>query len=317
MVTAQVSKFPTVVTKLVTHQWPDDDAWLCLWMAYRFIPQAFAAEVVFVNAGTTLEGSENDVTVLHFDTGHGEFDHHGKEGLGRTCSAAMLAEWLGLSDDAGLQALLELTTSVDNAEKVSPTSIHFLIEGYPRLLKGSDGKTDWKLVQERVFELYEIIYGQERDKVQKRGELNQYARWRALRNGIRICTLFGRPDLRDPAFEAGAAVVIWTKYKGKNKFDVGVSRNRNFPSLHLDHVVAWLRNREAAVRRADTSCEDLFSMGKYMSWFLHDSHGLILHGGKTWTPTAEERTMLTPREIEEAIIDALMGTPKHMLNGSN
>jgi hypothetical protein len=124
------------IKTLVGHRFPDDDVWLCCWMAKRFIPKAAEAQIVFVNAGEALPGSEGDPSVLHFDTGGGDYDQHGR-GFERSCSAALLAEKMEILDKhPGLKPLIEMVTAVDNVEPLPPTSVHYAIEGYPREFGG-------------------------------------------------------------------------------------------------------------------------------------------------------------------------------------
>lgn len=298
---AEEETAPEIKT-MVGHKFPDDDVWLSCWIAKKFVPKAAKAEIVFVDAGTCLEGSEGDPSVLHFDTGRGEFDQHGKQ-LERTCSALILAEKLGVDKDPGLIELLEMVTAVDNAEKLPPTNLHFVIEGYPRIFN-SAGAIDWQKVQERVFELFDIVYGQESNKAKARADLNKFAGWRVLPNGLKVCSIFGQPQLREAAYEAGASVVIWTTRSKKGKFYVGIQKNRNFSELKLTEVVAWLRHGEAGIRGIDVAGMDLSYIGRdepVANWFLHDSLNLILNGSKTWTLTEDEYTRLTPIQIEARV----------------
>lgn len=296
----EVEMAPEIRT-LVGHKFPDDDVWLSFWIAKKFVKKAAKAEMVFVDAGTCLEGTEDDLTVLHFDTGGGVYDQHGKS-LERTCSAKILAESLGVDQDPGLVELLEMVTAVDNAEKLPPTSLHFAIEGYPRIF--NSGSIDWQKVQERVFELFDIVYGQEANKGKARADLPKFAKWRELPNGLRVCSIFGQPQLREAAFEQGAAVVIWTTRPKKGKHWVGIQKNNRDPrytELKLTEVVAWLRKGEAGIRGIDVEGQDLGYIGRdepVSNWFLHDSLNLILNGSRTWELTEDEFTRLDPFQIE-------------------
>ena len=286
------------VKTLVVHRFPDDDCWLCLWQARKFIPKTADAEVVFVNAGERVPGSDGDESVLHFDTGGGEYDQHGRR-LQRSCSAAILAEGLGHLEDPGLKPLLEMVTAVDNVEPLPSTSIHYAIEGYPRMLKNPDGTIDWQKVQNRVFELFEIVYTRETRSAQARENLQRHAEWTSLPNGLRVAALLWHPELREAAYEAGAAVVIWTISKGKKGFYVGIQRNRNYPELRLGIAALHLREAEAETRGINTAGKNLSYVGggqPIPTWFLHDSSALILSGSRSWKLKEDEFTKLTPRE---------------------
>jgi len=304
------------IKTLVTHKFTDDDGWLCLWMAKNRIPKAANAKIVFVNAGESLPGSEGDPSILHFDTGKDEYDQHGK-GLKRSSSANLLAEKLGFSADPGLKPLMEMATAVDNVEKLPETSLHYLIEGYPRLY--NNGNIDWQKVQERVFELFDIIYDQETARNRNRENFKKYGAERTtLPNEIKVVAIFGHPEYRELAFEGGAAVVIWTKPRGKNHFFTGIQVNRTC-NLFLDNVVATLRNQETKTRQIKTGNENLRYIGRKPndSWYLHDSKRLILNGSRTWEPTEEEYTKLFPRQIVGLVNRVLSAIPYQIVASWN
>ena len=316
LVELALSEAAPEIKTLVGHRFPDDDVWLCCWMAKQFIPKAVGAEIVFVNAGKTLPGSDGDPSVLHFDTGRGEYDQHGK-GLQQTCSAAILAEKLGLENDPGLAPLIEMVTAVDNAEAFPPTSLHFVIEGYPRTFKKPDGHIDWQRVQGRVFELFDIVYGQQSSRAQARANLYKYSGWRILPNGLKVATLLGHPELREAAYEKGAAVVVWTQSRGKNHFYTGIQISRSYPELRLDKVAAALRSAEAKARGANVQGEDLGYVGRggsVSTWFIHDSLRVILNGSRTWKPNEDEYTKLTPEQIVQLVHQALSAIPRSVVS---
>ena len=321
------------VKTLVVHRHPDVDAWLCLWIASKFIQETKGANIVFVNSGETLNGDDqNDLSVLHFDTGGGEYDQHGK-GLERSSSAFLLVIRKGLDQIPGILPLLELSIAVDNIDPVPPTSIHYSIEGYAFLLRHEDGSTDWDKVKERVFELFDIVFGQETQRVQSREQLNRYANQIALPNGIHITNILWQPQLREAAFEEGAMVVIWTdslqrsvatgnvatraefnwarklptfrKDEWERIFYTGIQRNRRFPQLFLDRVAEELDLAEARKRRVHP--HDLPAI-----WFLHETKTLILNGSRTHEPAREEFTALTPTEIVGIVQRTLSFIPTHI-----
>lgn len=311
------------VKVLVTHRWPDDDALLGIWVGKKFVPKMANAKVVLVNAGEILPGSEEDPSVWHFDTGGGENDQHGKE-LKDTCSTVLLVERLGLSDDLGLKPLLEMATAVDNIAILPPTSIHFTIEGYPRHrdFKNPDGTINWEKVQESTFQLFDIVYNQETARVQSRANLMKYAEWTTLANGIKVASLLWHPELREAAFEAGAAVVVWTQSRGKNRFYTGIQRNRQYPQLYLDNVAATLRQLEAQVRSISINVtgKNLLYIGRegpVNTWYLHDGLGLILNGSRSWKPTEDEHTKLVPRQIVGLIHKTLSFIPREVVSRWN
>ena len=304
------------IKTIVVHWWPDDDALLCLWTAKKFIPKAANARIVFVNAGESLPGSEGDPSVIHFDTGGGEYDQHGK-GIRNTSSAAILAEKLGLTDN-GLKPLIELATAVDNIKPMPPTSIHFIIKGYPRMFKKPDGTTDWLIVQERIFELFDIIYNQETARGRSRNDFRKHAERIILPNGINIAILLWHPECREEAFNQGAAVVIWTQSRGPHKFYTGIQCNRMCPDLWLDRVAVALRFAEAQARGLDVRGKNLTYLGRgepVPVWYLHDSLRLILNGSRSWKLSEDEYTKLQPRQIVGLVSQALAAITPEVVSG--
>jgi hypothetical protein len=303
------------IKTFVGHRFPDDDVWLCFWIAKKFLPKAANAKIVFVNAGESLPGSEEDPSVLHFDTGGGEYDQHGK-GFGQMSSAAILATKLELLEDPGLKPLIEMANAVDSINPLPSTSIHYAIEGYPRMFQ-AEGTIDWKEVQTRVFELFDIVYNQETARAQSRENLKRYAEWTTLRNGLKIVSILWHPELREAAFEAGATVVVWTQSKGKKGFYVGIQRSRECPQLRLDGTIETIRSGEAKVRQIDVRGKNLRYLGRkgpVPGWFLHDSLGLILCGSRSYKPKEDEYTKLSPRQIVGMVHYALTKAPRSVIS---
>lgn len=294
------------IRKLVVHQWPDTDAWLCLWIAKKFVPKTAEAEIVFVRSGENLPGSDGDPSVLHFDTGGGQYDQHGKD-LGRTSSAMLLAQGLGIQGDPGLRALLELSVKVDNVEELSPTEIHYVIEGLPRLLgskeQDEEGRKrwqpDWSVVQKTVFDMFDIIYGQETGRQESRDMLEEFAGFFTLPNKLRYTELLWHPGLREAAFERGADVILWTQRK-KDGFWVGVQVSRRSGALLLD-VAANLRKAEAAKRGIALEGDPARVGQEGTNWFLHHSLRFVACGTNTHPVTGDELTKLSWQEISRIV----------------
>ena len=306
------------IETLVTHKYPDDDALLCLWIAKNFIPNTREAKIIFVNAGTIIPGTEDDPSVLYFDTGFGQYDNHAK-GLKRSCSAKLLVEKLNLPKDNGLKPLIDLAVSADNIDPMPIRDIHYIIAGYPQKFRASgNGEIDWEKVQERVFELFDIVYGQEKGRNESRIRFQKIGRTTKLPNGIKVASILNNPSCRETAFEEGAAVVIWTQHKGKG-FYTGIAVNRKYPIL-LDNVVANLRFQENKIRSIDGSEENLRCAGKRNEddpWFLYDNKKLILNGSRSFTPNEEQFTKLVPDTIIGAVHRSLSAIPRDVVSGWN
>lgn len=309
---------------LVTHRYPDDDGWLCLKIAKMFIPKATNAQIVFVNAGETLPGSEGDSSIIHFDTGGGEYDQHSREfGKQRICSAVLLVQRLrelghiNPLDEAGLKPLLEMATAVDNVQKRQDTDLHFLIEGY-RHFFNINGNIDWEKVQERVFEDFDIIYGQARQREESRQNLGRIAERTILSNGLKVTTILWHPKLREAAFEEGTGVVIWTVHKGSKGFYTGIQTNRDYPELLLANVVAELRFVENRTRNKEEVARKFLrypGRKEKEPWFLHHSLALVANGTRSCSlQDLEEFTKLTPRQIQGITLRALSAIPREKVS---
>jgi len=293
---------------LVGHRFPDDDTWLCFWMAQKFLMPGAEVRYIFVNAGESLSVPEGNGDVYHFDTGGGLFDQHGK-GIKKTSSASIFAKELGLLEEhPGLKPLLAMVDAVDNVDPLPPTSLHFVIEGLPRHsgYRQTDGTVNWQMVQKRVFESFDIIYGQETQRIQGRINLEKHVKWPILPNSLKVAVLLGHPELRDAAYEKGAAVVIWTT--PQKKFYTGIQVSRKYPDLRLTAVAESLRIAEAGKRRIDVFGKNLSYIGRgepAPQWFLHDSLKLVLNGSRSWQLEDDEYTLLEPEWIVKFVIAAL------------
>ncbi len=290
------------IKTIVGHIQPDADVWLAIWLVKRFHPGAKEAELVFVRSGTILPESENDPAVIHVDTGLGPYDHHGKN-LGRTCSAALVAAALGRADDQGLTPFIEMVTMADNAEPLPATSVFFLLKGCPDLCRAKDNAVDWRQVEAKVFEIFDIIYGQETKRVEFRAALNREIGWKRLPNGLKLAILFRVPRFKEAAFEAGADVVVWTQPLSMGYY-VGVQSH----GVNLGPMAAKLREAEFRRRGIKVFIGELYYSGQagpMDNWFLHDSNNLVLCGSRTHPLAPEARTILTEAEIEKIVCQVL------------
>ncbi|MDD5144661.1 MAG: chromate resistance protein [Candidatus Pacebacteria bacterium] len=319
IVEAALGQSQPSIKKLVGHTFPDTDVWACLWAAKKFIEKAQEAEIVFVRAGESLE-TDDDESVLHFDTGGGEYDNHNDENDKRSSFALFVDKMGWLTKWPGLTSLVELTNTVDNIGVLPATSIHYIIEGLPRKKEyKTERGPDWEKIQERVFELFDIVFNQEEQRIRSRAEFRRSAEIRLLPNGLRVASLFWKLNLREAAFETGIDVMVGTEARGAGKFYVVIQRNRKLNGkLGLDVVAATLRSREASIRRIPINGKNLRiknTIEGIPGWFLHKSFGLILCGSKAFPLTKEEFTKQDPRGIADATCRALSSIPKAMVDG--
>ncbi|MDO8551825.1 MAG: chromate resistance protein [bacterium] len=296
--------------KIYTHLNPHPDEIACIWWAKKTMAWVREAEIIYVHSRNPLPPLNGDAQVLCFGVGGGQYDHHGKQ-LERTCSLAMFVERMGVAGDPGLKPIVELITKLDNAERVSATDVGRILQGFPGRLRNPDSSVDWPTIMTRHFEIYDIIYFQETRRVHDQAELNKFASWKRLKNGIMVGTLFGRPDLSAVAFESGIPdVVIWTQRFGAGKgFYVGIQMNR-LSLVKLGKVAAVLRLAEFRKRGREVPIDQLQNPGRHPldgidDWYLDDECRFILRGSRSYPIDQNQRTKLTEQEIETLACQAL------------
>mgnify|MGYP003393423995 CR=1 FL=1 len=291
----------------VTHEYPDTDAWVCLWILRTFVAKDFdKVEIVFVRAGEVLppEGESDGTSIIHADTGKGEYDQHGKP-YTRTSSAAILAEKLGIAEEPGVKEFVELATATDNVERVSPTSIHYFFKGLPYQKRGEDKQIDWTAIQERVFEVLDTLDSwRSRCEENKRQFKEGGGKLLRLANGLTLGLLAFKPHLRQAAYDSGADVVLWTQAKGKKGFWVGVQVNSD-TRLSLRIVAAVIRAAELRARGFDVPpIDELTYVGQkepISGWFLHDSERFIACGSRSHPLEDHEFTKLSIDHLVEIL----------------
>jgi hypothetical protein len=301
--------------KLVTHERPDTDAYLCLWAAARFVVKTNDFIAAFVRAGEQLTPEDMEgFRVLHMDTGLGDLDQHGKQ-LGRTSSFELFCKAHGLMEDGALEPLIELSRATDNVEEVSPTDIHYVFKGLAyHYTDPATKETDWSGATTFAFTILDILYGQAKNNRNAVEDFKRLGKMITLDNGLKVASIFHQPRLRNAAYQAGADVVVWTEdQKGafKGKFQVGIQTNRN-SSVTIRSVISGIRIAEATRRGLgyeQTKDHDFTAIGKddlFGSWYLHDSEKLIVCGSRAHPlESDQEFTRLNPNEILKIVCERL------------
>ncbi len=298
--------------KIVVHEHPDTDAYVCAWAADKFIAKDDPCSLAFVRAGEQLPAEEAEgFEVLHMDTGFGVLDQHGKS-LERASSFELFCEFYKLTDDPGLEAILEMTRATDNVEKIPFTSVHYLLKGLHYHFRDRKTKEiDWQSCMDEAFTMLDILYDQARARrVSAEDFARMVNRLEMLKNGVKFANLGGQPRLREAAFNAGADVVLWTMppdRKNPNRFNVGIQVHRDSP-IKLVSLMADLRRAEARQRRLNAKGRDLQAVGKdpfFGGWFLHDSLKLILNGSNSHPLETDEYTLLSRSQIANIMTERL------------
>lgn len=296
---------------LVSHKFPDSDAYACLWLSVRRIVGTADFRFVFVNAGQRLSEEESaGHRVMYMDTSGGPFDQHGK-GLKNASSFQLMCEHFGFAHDEALWPIIKMTIDSDNIRKMDPMSIHYVLSGLSAYHREGD-EIQWMVCLDAAFMMFDILYGREQQRLQSIADVKKFAKCYTLDNGMNIALIWGKPQLREAAFEIGADVVFWTVHKGK-RFQVGIALNRDTSDKverGMESLVAGIRINEAKKRDKDSTGHNLradrVDADTFGAWFLHDSKRLILCGSRSASLAPEDYTKLAPHEIKK-IIDERLG----------
>lgn len=290
--------WPSPIEKIILYSGADFDALFASWLFVRNVAFAKYAKFDFVKIGETWknEAADSDPAVVHIDTGGGRFDHHG--GKNKSATRIMVSE-LGLEEDPALKKLLLLIEAYENADKMEFYAPSQLITGWYYLYR-----TNPKLVLERAFEVFDILYGQEKQRVEIEAKSGQVD-WRDCQ-GKKVAVLDEIAQLRDWCFDNGADVVVWKNTNnGVPYFGIQVSRKLDFS---LRKVVAALRKAEAGARSVDlgeTDLEMIEELEKLPGWYLHHSEKLILCGSRKKPLKKHEVSLLSFDKVVKTISENL------------
>jgi|SRR3989344_569028 len=291
-------EWPIPVEKIILYSGADFDVLFATWLFSRNISYAKYARIEFVKIGETWKNQkvDSDPSIIHIDTGGGRFDHHG--GKEKTASLLMAKE-LKLDSDPALKNLLSLVESYEKAEKQVFYSPSQIITGWYYKYQRNP-----RLVVEKALELFDILYGQEKKRIEAESKAEAVV-WKEC-GQYKVAVLDEIPQLRDWAFEAGAAVVVWkSTVNGNPNYGVQVSRSLD---VTLTKMVAKLREEEAKARGldlSDTDLETINELEQMPGWYLHSSHKLVLCGSRKKPLKKNEVSILPFEKILEILCTAL------------
>lgn len=290
--------WPSPIEKIILYSGADFDALFAAWLFVRNVAFAKYAKFDFVKIGETWKNQpvDSDPAVVHIDTGGGRFDHHG--GKNKSATRIMVAE-LVLEADTALKRLLALIEAYENADKMEFYAPSQLITGWYYL-----HRTNPKIVLERAFELFDILYGQEKQRIEVESQSDKVEWIEAA--GKKIAVLDEIANLRDWCFDKGADIVVWKNTNnGVPYYGIQVSRKSD---LSLSKVVSALRQSEASVRKVDLgeiNLEAIEELEKLPGWYLHHSGKLILCGSRKKPLKKHEVSLLTFDTIVKTLSENL------------
>ena len=290
--------WPEPIEKIVLYSGADFDALFATWLFMRNISFAKYAKIEFVKIGETWKNQkvDSDPSIVHIDTGSGRFDHH--RGKAKTATS-LIAKELELENDPALKNLMSLVESYERAEKQPFYAPSQLITGWYYKYNRNP-----KVVVDRAFELFDVLYGQEQKRVEAESRSNEVA-WKEC-GQYKVAVLNEIPQLRDWAFEAGAAIVVWKNTVGGSP-NYGIQVSRSFDNISLVKAVAALRSEEAKVRslNLEGNLEAVDELKEMPGWYLHHSYKLILCGSRKKPLKKNEVSLLSFEKILNTVCPSI------------
>lgn len=280
---------------IVTHFAPDVDAVTSVWILKRFLPEWKDADVAFVPAGKTLNGSivDSDPDVMHVDTGQGILDHHQTDE--DTCAAQRALRYIeqklhGGKDSRGypkfpdeaLIRLVDVVNDIDHFREVyfpNPAADYYdfsfvaMLDGL-KLLYADDHQ---KLIDFGMVAL-DGLYKQFQNKVWAEKEIKE--------NGVEFTTQWGKG--------MGIETI--------NDETMRLAQRQGYVlAVRKDPKKGFIRVKALPESKADlTKCYNIFKKtDPDATWYLHAGRKMLLNGS---IKNPESRpTKLTLREIIDVL----------------
>ncbi|QQG43951.1 MAG: chromate resistance protein [Candidatus Roizmanbacteria bacterium] len=250
---------------LVTHFHPDLDSLTSCWLIKRFYPGWEDAEIVFVDAGKTLNDNEPDTdpNILHIDTGLGQFDHHQTNEYTSATQRVyfFLLKNKYLSEDLNeqLERIVNHVNDVDHFAEVyypNPTSdiydfnLSQIIEGLNATLKSAHKVMDHGFITlDAILQLFK----------------NKIAAEKAIKEGYVFESKWGKTLAMETKNEESMKLALKTYYKVVIRKDPekGNLRIKTLPQKELDLTPLY-----QILKKQDPKA----------TWYLHLSKNMLLNG---------------------------------------
>jgi hypothetical protein len=268
---------------VVTHASPDLDACVSVWLIKRFLPNWQSAQVVLVDAGSTLDDMHPDENknILHVDTGLGIFDHH--QSSKKTSAARKVFDHLKENvtlkkkDGPALDRIVDYVTLIDNFGEVyfpeASADIHEF--SLARIIDGL--KTYYQDDQQAVdisLTILDSLFISFKNKINAEDELE---------NGHIFNTKWGKGIAVETKNDEVMSVAVKNGFVLAVRKDpkVGYIRIKSFPRQDIDltEVYKFLNKEEPEAR-----------------WFLHSSKNMLFNG-----PLRDEKHRPSKFSVKELI----------------
>ncbi|MBU2052284.1 hypothetical protein KKH13_03730 [Patescibacteria group bacterium] len=268
---------------IVTHIFPDLDAIGAAWLLVRFHPDYSQTDFAFVPAGDTYNNQpvDSDPSVIHVDTGMGQFDHHQ---LSAQTSASQLvfnylkqANHITLKHQAALERLVKVIVDIDNFAdcfwpEASADRYDLTLSEIINNLKISGRLNDKELIYQGMILLDAVLTGL-MIKIKVEAEIKSGQEF-ASPWGKAIAVESKHSLLSKLAQKLGYALVV--RKEPKTGF-VSI-KSQPKPTIDLESIYRQLKT-------ADTKA----------SWFFHQSRHIIVNGSRH--SPAVKPTVLSLEEI--------------------
>lgn len=273
---------------IVTHQHPDLDAIMSVWLLVRFDqPRYGDAEIAFVPGSTTYkrEPVDSDEEVVHVDVGFGRFDHH-QEGRYGTCASelvrrSLVEEGLVEASDEALRAMIEHAKAIDLFEdrgwsEATETRFAFsLSEIIPALhrLQVHDNEAVTRMVMVQLDGVYQRLKGWYKAKEEIATGEEFESKW-----GKGIAVEGAADDVHKIAQRMGYEIVV-VGDKERGYLGIKIAPNNKEKLTDLYAKIAELDGQS--------------------KWFYHNSGQMLLHGSDKGKKP--EPTKLSVKQVVELI----------------
>ncbi len=288
------------VKAILTHENPDLDNTLCIWLLRRFgrdrYPGIDQVPVLYVPAGQLPDGLdpdtlERDRGILAVDTGGGRLDTHAHQGARDSSKQDKSASWLvakdlGVNEEPELTKLLEFVRLQETrARSIASRNPMDHLVCLPNLIRGLNivHPDSPDRVTDIMMDLYDAAYATERDWTRARTDFKKTATILRLSDGSRVVSLVSDSTAALKVARLHRADLIVHR-NSRGHTGITVRSNGQLGRLHLGALAEAVRIAECVVRGQSVPEEGLRDVGTVAGWYLHDS-GKILSKGSPKNPT--------------------------------
>lgn len=318
---------PSFIRGIFTHQQPDLDAALSVWLLKRYgeerYPGISQVPVIFCSAGELPEGrspeSWEEEGWLVVDLAGGRLDNHtradGRPALSQECASTLVARDLGVAERAELRKILQFSSQQDlegrSIASKDPidhaVALPNIIRGLNLFHKGEDART-----LEVIHSILDGILAGEMEWVLAVAEVKK-AHAETVASARLIACEGDSQALGKAARRRGADIVV-QRHRPSGQAAITLQRQGVLAEWDLGRTAIYLRAGEAVAEDGGLKAQpfgedDLSGVGMVRGWFLHTSRK-ILNKGSPKAPTVPPSLLTLP---EMANLTAASLDPRRLL----